>query len=97
MGATFSLARLSQFKNIYYIVSFFGSKTARQCQILVGGCADHWRSLNGRFSRLTSRLLEIGVCLFLAGTCPSTRNYNSLRLKPVGLAHPILRVCKSCN
>ena len=33
----------------------------------------------------------------MAGTCPSTRNYNSLRLKPVGLAHPILRVCKSCN
>jgi len=66
MGATFSLAKLSQFKNIYYIVSFFGSKTARQCQILVGGCADHCRPLNGRFSRLTSRLLEIGVCLFQA-------------------------------
>ncbi|MDD2658058.1 MAG: hypothetical protein PHY54_00040 [Methylococcales bacterium] len=33
-----------------------------------GGCvaAYHWHSLNGRFSKLTSHLLETGVCLFLA-------------------------------
>jgi len=33
-----------------------------------GPVADHWLSLNDGFSRLTSRSLETGVCLFLAQT-----------------------------